>query len=252
MGKLTIARERTPATRAVETDARAPRVMRVPRVVRRASPPVAPFPDDVLVGRGSLIDDNVQLGATPGRAVASLALRIGRDSVVRSGSVIYAGSLIGDSFETGHNVVVREENRIGSNVKIWSNTVIDYACVIGDRVRIHAGCYVAPLSEIEEDVFLGPGASLANDPHPGSTTHLCMRGPTIKAGAQIGMNATILPFITVGARALVGAGAVVTRDVPPGMIVVGNPARILKPVADLSCPLDLVEHEYLDGRQEQR
>ena len=206
---------------------------------------VEPFPKDVLIGRRSLIDDSVKLGARSGRVIPLLTLRIGEDAIVRSGSVIYGGSVIGDGLETGHNVVIREQNTIGSGFKIWNNAVIDYGCVIGDRVKIHSGCYVAQFSTLEDDVFLGPGVSLANDPHPGSLTHMCMRGPTIKAGAQIGMNATILPFVTIGERALVGAGAVVTRDVPPGMIVVGNPARILKPVGELSCPLDIVAHDYL-------
>jgi acetyltransferase-like isoleucine patch superfamily enzyme len=221
-------------------------VTRAPRAPVRAVPAlVRPFPRDVRIGRGALIDDSVQLGVRPGRAIPSFVLRIGRQAVVRSGSVIYAGSQIGESFETGHNVVVREQNEIGSHVRVWNNTVIDYGCVIGDRVKIHSNCYVAQLTTIEDDVFIAPGASLANDPHPGSDTHLCMRGPTIKAGAQIGMNATILPFVTIGERSLVGAGAVVTHDVPPGMIVVGNPARILKPVGELSCPLDIIDHEYL-------
>ena len=172
-------------------------------------------------------------------------MRVGRRAIVRSGSVLYAGTVIGDGFETGHNVVIREDNVIGADVKVWNNTVVDYGCTIGDRVKIHSNCYVAQFTTLEDDVFLGPGASLANDPHPGSASHLCMRGPTIKAGAQIGMNATILPFVTVGERALVGAGAVVTHDVPAGMIVVGNPARILKPVSEVSCPLDLLDGEYL-------
>jgi acetyltransferase-like isoleucine patch superfamily enzyme len=210
-----------------------------------AAAPVRAFPRGALLGRGNLIDENVLLAVRPGRQIADLVLRIGRDAVVRSGSVLYAGSTIGDFFETGHNVIVREENQIGANVKIWNNTVIDYGCTIGDRVKIHSNCYVAQFTTIEDDVFLGPGVSLANDPHPGSATHLCMRGPTLKAGAQIGMNATILPFVTIGERALVGAGAVVTRDVPPGMVVVGNPARILKPVSELTCPLDIFDHEYL-------
>ena len=210
-----------------------------------AAPTIRAVPQDVALGRGCLIDDNVILGARPGRAVREISLRIGRRSIVRSGSVLYAGTLIGDGFETGHNVIIREDNLIGVDVKIWNNTVIDYGCTIGDRVKIHSNCYVAQFTTLEDDVFLGPGASLANDPHPGSTSHLCMRGPTIKAGAQIGMNATILPFVTVGERALVGAGAVVTRDVPAGMIVVGNPARVLKPVSEVSCPLDLLDGEYL-------
>jgi acetyltransferase-like isoleucine patch superfamily enzyme len=215
------------------------------RALIGGAPAIRDVPPDVALGRGCLIDDNVILGARPGRQLRETILRVGQRSIVRSGSVLYAGTQIGDGFETGHNVVIREENVIGADVKVWNNTVIDYGCTIGDRVKIHSNCYVAQFTTIENDVFLAPGASLANDPHPGSATHLCVRGPTIKAGAQIGMNATILPFVVIGERALVGAGAVVTRDVPAGMIVVGNPARILKPVSKLSCPLDLVSGEYL-------
>lgn len=241
MGKLAITKERSGGAAAKAHGA----TRQTPVGVRALPTLVAPFPNEVLIGRGALIDDSVQLGVRPGRAIPDLRLRMGRTAIVRSGSVIYAGSVIGDNFETGHNVVVREQNEIGSQVRIWNNTIVDYGCHIGDRVKIHSGCYVAQFSTLEDDVFLAPGASLANDPHPGSDTHLCMRGPTIKAGAQIGMNATILPFVTIGERALVGAGAVVTKDVPPGMIVVGNPARILKPVGELSCPLDIVDHGYL-------
>ena len=215
------------------------------RAFARSAPALRDVPPDVVLGRGCLIDDNVILGARPGRPVRAPTVRLGRRSIVRSGSVLYAGSRIGDRFETGHNTVVREDNVIGDDVKIWNNSVVDYGCTIGDRVKIHSNCYVAQFTTIEDDVFLAPGVSLANDPHPGTLTHLCMRGPRIKAGAQIGMNATILPFVTVGERSLVGAGAVVTRDVPPGMVVVGNPARVLKPVSEISCPLDVVAGDYL-------
>ena len=216
------------------------------RALERSAPAIRDVPPDVVLGRGCLIDDNVILGARPGRPLRQPTLRLGRRAIVRSGSVLYAGSEVGDGFETGHNVVVREDNTIGADVKVWNNSVIDYGCTIGDRVKIHSNCYVAQFTTIEDDVFIAPGVSLANDPHPGSATHLCMRGPTIKAGAQIGMNATLLPFVIIGERSLVGAGAVVTRDVPPGVVVVGNPARVLKPVSEVTCPLDLAEGEYLE------
>jgi len=72
-----------------------------------------------------------------------------------------------------------------------------------------------------------------------------MRGPTIERGAQIGMNATILPFVTIGQRSVVGAGSVVTSAVPAELVVAGNPARVLKSVAQVTCPLDLRQGEYL-------
>ena len=176
------------------------------------------------------------IGCRPERSISSLVLRIGLGAVVRSGSVIYAGSQIGARLNVGHNAIIREENAIGDDFSLWSNSAVDYGCSIGNRVKIHHNVYVAQFTILEDDVFLAPGVMIANDPHPGCAhSRACMKGPTIQQGAQIGVNATILPFVTIGARALVGAGSVVTRDVPPGAVVVGNPARVAGRVADLNC-----------------
>jgi acetyltransferase-like isoleucine patch superfamily enzyme len=159
--------------------------------------------------------------------------------------VIYVNVTIGDGLETGHNVVIREENEIGDHFYIWNNSTVDYGCRIGNGVRIHNNVYVAQFTNIEDEVFLAPGVMIANDPHPICTK--CMKGPTIRKGARIGVNATLLSHITVGEYALVGAGSVVTRDVPPRTLVYGNPARIIKPVDELGCPFGLVEKPYVNG-----
>ena len=152
----------------------------------------------------------------------------------RSGTALYAGARIGDGFEAGHNVVVREGTVIGDDVSIWSNSVVDYGCSIGDRVKIHCNCYIAQFTRIEDDVFLAPGVSIANDLFPGNAESAsAMRGPLIRSGAQVGVNATLLPFVTIGRGAIIGAGAVVTRDVPDGAIAFGSPARPRAMVADI-------------------
>lgn len=179
------------------------------------------------------IDPSVIVGYRPGRKVADLGLTIGPGARLRSGTVIYLGATIGRNFETGHNVVIREENRIGDNVSIWGNSLIDYGCLIGSNVKIHTDVYVAQFTTIEDDVFMAPGVKIANDLHPICTE--CMLGPTIKSGARIGINVTILPRIVIGENVLVGAGAVVVRDVAPGMVVAGNPARVVGTVKDLKC-----------------
>ena len=123
--------------------------------------------------------------------------------------------------------------RAGDDVSIWSNSVVDYGCVIGDRVKIHCNCYVAQYTELEDDVFLAPGVTIANDLYPGTEASAeAMAGPLVREGAQIGVNATLLPYVTIGRGAIVGAGSVVTRDVPDGMIAYGNPAIAVRPVPD--------------------
>lgn len=183
-------------------------------------------PPRARVGPGARIDPGVLVGYRPERPVADLALTIGSGARLRSGTVIYAGSRIGRDFETGHGTVIREENEIGDGVQVWSHATVDYGCRLGNGVRLHAGVYVAQYSVIEDGAFVGPGAVLLNDPHPGCAfSRQCMRGPVVRRGAVIGGGAVVLPMVTVGARALVGAGAVVTRDVPPGAVVRGSPAR---------------------------
>jgi acetyltransferase-like isoleucine patch superfamily enzyme len=193
---------------------------------------------EVRLGPESAIDPGVLLGYPSGRPGVSGATSIGRGARVRAGSIIYAAVEIGEDFETGHHAIVREENRIGDHCTLWNNSTIDYGCIIGNGVRIHCNVYVAQYTVLEDDVFLAPGVTIANDPHPICTK--CMQGPTIRRGARIGVNATLLPLVTIGEGALVGAGSVVTADVPAGMLVAGNPARVIGPVDAVECPFGIV------------
>lgn len=202
-------------------------------------------PDHVDLIDPRHVDANVLLGYRTGRRDVPLELHIGRGACLRSGTVVYQGTRIGSGLETGHNVVIREQNEIGDDFAVWNNTIIDYGCKIGDGVKIHGNCYVAQFTEIHDGVFMAPGVTIANDPHPGCPQSAeCMRGPIIETGAQIGVNVTILPMVRIGARALVGSGAVVTRDVPPETVVYGNPARPGRSIYELSCPVDLRDRPY--------
>lgn len=201
--------------------------------------------DTVVLEDGYQVDPGVTLGYLSGRRIANIMLRVGPGARIRSGTVIYAGSTIGAGLETGHNVVVREENVIGDNLSIWNNSTIDYGCTIGDGVKIHCNVYVAQFTTLEDEVFLAPGVTIANDPHP--VCGLCMRGPTIKRGARVGVNVTLLSHITIGEGALIGAGSVVTNDIPAYSVAYGNPARLLKSVDELPCPFGLVERPYVNG-----
>ena len=176
------------------------------------------------IGPGLKMDDGVVLGYRADRLDQPQPLIMGEQARLRIGTVIYEGSRIGKHFQTGHHVIVREQNEIGDDVSVWSQSVIDYGCRIGSRVLIHVGVYVSQHSVIEDDAFLAPGAKLANDKYPIDKGNL--KGPIIRAGARIGMNATIMPGITVGQGATIGAGSVVTHDVPDGAVVIGVPARV--------------------------
>lgn len=189
---------------------------------------------EVSVGADMHADVTAVIGYPTARAAAS-GLIIGTNAHVRSGSAIYLGSRIGDGFQTGHHVVIREECVIGDDVSVWSNTVVDYGCRIGDRVKIHSNCYIAQYTDIEDDAFLAPGVTIANDLYPGQEASArVMSGPSIGRGAQIGINATVLPFVRIGAGCLIGAGAVVVFDIPEGSVAFGNPAVVRGRVDDLT------------------
>ena len=195
-------------------------------------PKTAGLPD-IQVGEGLESDPSAIIGYPSARKEPS-DLVVGPAARIRSGTVVYFGSHIGARFQTGHNVVVREDCRIGDDVSVWSNTVVDYGCRIGNHVKIHSNCYIAQFTEIEDGAFLAPGVTIANDLYPGQAVSAAMMsGPHIGAGAQVGVNVTILPFVRIGAGCLIGAGAVVARDIPDGCVAFGNPATVRGRVPDL-------------------
>lgn len=194
------------------------------------------------VGKKCRVDKSAVIGCIPGRKIKKTRALIGDNAVIRSNTVIYSNTSIGKDLQTGHNVVIREENKIGDNFNIWNNSTVDYGCLIGDNVKIHNNVYVAQYTTIEDDVFLAPGVIIANDRHP--LCAKCMKGPTIKKGARIGVNSTLLPHIVIGENALVGAGSVVTKDVPKDAVVCGNPARVVTEVRSLKCKTKIKERAY--------
>ena len=179
------------------------------------------------LGEGATIFEPVTIGFPSRDRIGEKdypGVTIGRDAVLRSGTIIYCDVLIGDAFQTGHNVLIREKTTIGDRVAIGTAAVIEGDCMIGDDVRLQSLVYIPTGTRIGDRVFIGPNAVLTNDRYPPGP-HESLRGPVIGDDAVIGANATILPGITVGEGAFVAAGAVVTKDVPPGMLAVGAPAR---------------------------
>ena len=179
------------------------------------------------LGAGAVIFEPVTLGFPSRDRMGEEGypgVTIGRNAVLRSGTIIYCDVLIGDAFQTGHNVLIREKTTIGDRVAIGTAAVVEGDCTIGDDVRLQSLVYIPTGARIGDRVFVGPNAVLTNDRYPPGPRE-GLRGPVIGDGAVIGANATILPGVVVGAGAFVAAGAVVTKDVPPGMLAVGTPAR---------------------------
>lgn len=180
------------------------------------------------VGSNATIFEPVTLGF-PSRARIGMegyrGTTIGKNAVLRSGTIIYCDVTIGDDFSTGHNVLVREQTTIGDRAALGTNAIIEGTCRLGSDLRIQSLVFIPTNTTIGNRVFIGPYAVLTNDRYP-PLGRPELRGPTIQDGAAIGANATILPGITIGAGAVVAAGSVVTRDVPPGKLAIGTPARI--------------------------
>lgn len=136
---------------------------------------------------------------------------------------------IGSGTRVWQFVVIMDGASIGKDCNICSHVLIEGNVEIGDRVTVKSGVQLWDGVTLEEDVFVGPNVTFTNDPFPRSKKHPAKYSPThVKKGASIGANATILPGLTIGQNAMVGAGAVVTSDIPPGTIVAGNPARVIR------------------------
>jgi acetyltransferase-like isoleucine patch superfamily enzyme len=175
----------------------------------------------VKLGKECTIQDNVILGHSEDGLV-----EIGDNAIIRAGTTIYSKVKIGKGFRTGHFAMIRENTDIGDNCLVGTNSVLDGSCKIGNNVSIQTAAYITTGTVIEDNVFIGPRVCTTNDKYMFYGAKLI--APTIKKGARVGANCTILPGIVIGENAVIGSGAVVTRDVPPGAVVVGNPGRILK------------------------
>jgi UDP-2-acetamido-3-amino-2,3-dideoxy-glucuronate N-acetyltransferase len=209
-----------------------------------AAADVAP---ETVLGEGVLVHDGAIVGKQPVLSPRSTASReplppaeLGDGCVVAQGATVFAGAKLGKRVLVGDGACVRERCVIGDDVVIGHGSLVENDTAIGARTKIQALAYVTAYSTLEEDVFIAPCVVTTNDNYMGRTEkrHAERRGPTIRRGARVGGGAVLCPGIEVGEEAFVGAGAVVVKDVAPRTVVVGNPARMLRHVA---------EDELLDG-----
>jgi acetyltransferase-like isoleucine patch superfamily enzyme len=198
------------------------------------------YPGTVL-GDGVKVLENAVVGKQPSLSPRSTAKReplppaeIGDGTIVSTGAVVFAGSRIGARVILGDQSCVRERVFVGDDVVLGRGSLIENDTSVGARTKIQAEAYITAYSTLEDDVFIAPCVVTTNDNFMGRTErrHDLIKGPTIRRGARVGGGAIICPAVEIGEEAFVGAGAVVTKDVPPRMLVVGNPARVLRAVAD--------------------
>jgi acetyltransferase-like isoleucine patch superfamily enzyme len=192
-----------------------------------------------VIGDGCTIGDNVVLGKQPSLSPRSTAkretlppLEIGAGTIVSTGAIVFAGTTLGERVIVGDGARVRERCVIGDDVVIGSGSLIENDTTVGALTRIQAEAYITAYSTLEENVFIAPCVVTTNDNYMGRTEkrHELIKGPTIRRGARVGGGAILCPGVEIGEEAFVGAGAVVTKDVPPRVVVVGNPARVLRDV----------------------
>lgn len=200
---------------------------------------------NVELGEGTVVQEGAVVGEPPrNTAPGQLKTKIGSSGVIRSGTVIYSGTVIGDNFNAGHGALIREDNVIGDNCSVGTNAVLEAGNRIGNGTRVHSGCFLEHTT-LGNGVFLGPHVVFTDDPHPVCPRYLeCVLGATVEDDVSIGANSTILPGIRIGQGALIGAGSVVTKNVERDSVVAGSPAVRIKAVTDLVCFKGFYERPY--------
>jgi acetyltransferase-like isoleucine patch superfamily enzyme len=203
--------------------------------------PTAIVQPGTVLGEGVKVLEHAVVGKQPSLSSRSTAKRdpleptvIGDGTIVSTGAVVFAGTKIGARVILGDQSCVRERVVVGDDVVIGRGSLVENDTTIGALTKIQAEAYITAYSTLEEQVFIAPCVVTTNDNFMGRTErrHELIKGPTIRRGARIGGGAILLPGIEIGEEAFVGAGAVVTKDVEPRMLVVGNPAHVLRPVAE--------------------
>ena len=196
------------------------------------------YPGTVL-GDGCRILDYAVVGKQPTLGSRSTTkqerltpLELGPGTIVSTGAIVFAGTRVGARVIVGDQACVRERCDVGDDVVIGRGTLVENDTKIGALTKIQADAYITAYSTLEDQVFIAPRVITTNDNFMGRTEgrHALRKGPTIRRGARVGAGAVLCPAVEIGEEAFVGAGAVVVTNVPARVVVVGNPARVLRDV----------------------
>src|SRR4051794_36010881 len=202
--------------------------------------PSATVYEGTVLGDGVRVLEGAVVGKQPALGPKSTARRdplppaeIGAGTVVSTQAIVFAGTRIGAGCIVGDQSCVRERVVVADDVVVGRGALVENDTTIGRGTRIQAEAYITAYSTLEEDVFVAPCVVTTNDNFMGRTEQrkALMKGPTIRRSARVGGGAILCPGVEIGEEAFVGAGAVVTKDVPPRKLVVGSPARVLRDVA---------------------
>ena len=203
--------------------------------------PTAVVHPGTVLGDGVKVLEHAVVGKQPALSPRSTAKReplapaeVGDGTIVSAGAIVFAGTRIGARVILGDQSCVRERCEIGDDVVVGRGSLVENDTTIGALTKIQADAYITAYSTLEDNVFVAPCVVTTNDNFMGRTErrHGLVKGPTIRRGARVGGGAVLCPGIEVGEDAFVGAGAVVTKDVPARKLVVGNPARVIRDVPE--------------------
>ena len=192
-----------------------------------------------IVGAGCLIEDHAVLGRRPRLARGSSArgevgpLEIADEVTVCSGAVVLAGARLAEGVIVGDQAFVRERASVGPGSVIGRGSVVDNDVEVGARVRVQTNVYLTAFTQLEDDVFVGPGVTTTNDDTMARhAPDAPLRGAMLRRACRVGGGAVLTPGVEIGEEAFVAAGAVVTRDVPPRAVAIGAPARVAREVPE--------------------
>lgn len=210
--------------------------------------------DDVEIGpfaviyKGTTLGDGVRVGAhavlgqIPSKGKTSTlrlspdlpGLSVGAGTKIGVGTVVYAGTTVGPDCFIADGAQVRERCEIGERVIVGHAATVENDCKVGSRTKIQTGAYITAHSVLEEDVFIAPMVTTTNDNYIGRTEKRFehRKGVTVRRAGRVAAGAVILPGVEIGQEAVVAAGSVVTRDVPPFKVVMGVPARVVRDVPE--------------------